>query len=133
MKYYYLKADEIIQEGDEFRSDVECLDPAKWTKVAKDEVGTPVQHETVWSPKTYRRLHNMVKVKDLTIYVEYKVGLGDLEMPEIVKSQLEAIEDGYFGIDGLASHKYPEADQWLKENIKERDCFHLEYTVEEIS
>jgi len=65
----------------------------------------------------------MATLKELTVKVNYQVGLcGFIEMPEIVANQLQqALEENYvFSISGMS--KYPEADEWLRNNINECDC-----------
>lgn len=74
-----------------------------------------------------------MKIENLEIQVTYSVGLGNIEMPEKIKRQLEEIAEDFDGLDGLSCHNYPEADSWLKANIIERDCFRLKYEVEQIS
>jgi len=75
----------------------------------------------------------MRTVKDLTVEVKYRVGLGDVEMPQKVYDQLiEATENGDV-IDPSGMLKYPEASEWLSDNIRERDCMDWECEIEEIS
>lgn len=72
----------------------------------------------------------MKKIKNLTVKVTYRVGLGDVEMPDEVYEQLtEAAEDG----DTIESGgiKYTEAAEWLSNNIRERDCMDWEAEIEE--
>jgi len=64
----------------------------------------------------------MKTVKDLTVKVTYHVGLGDVEMPQEVYDQInEAINNGD-EIDPSGMPKYPEAAEWLSDNIREGDC-----------
>jgi hypothetical protein len=74
----------------------------------------------------------MKTIKDLSVNVTYRVGLGDLEVSEKVFEQLNEIADNGVSIDGTGMD-YPEANEWLKDNIKERDCCDLEYEIEELS
>lgn len=62
-----------------------------------------------------------MKVEDLTIKVTYKVGLGDVEMPKEVYEQLVLASEKGDGIE-MQSGKYPDAEIWISDNIKERDC-----------
>ena len=75
----------------------------------------------------------MVTIKDLTVKVTYRVGLGDVEMPQEVYDQInEAAENGdEISISGMS--EYPEALQWLSDNIRERDCMDWEAEIEEMS
>lgn len=74
----------------------------------------------------------IMKVKDLDVKVKYEVGLGDLEMPENVYKQLvEACEDGYTIQWGDSI--YPEASEWLSDNIREQDACDGEIEITDIS
>jgi len=67
-------------------------------------------------------------IKDLSVKVTYTVGLGNLEVSEKVFKELNKIEKNG-SIDGTGMD-YPEAVEWLRNNIRERDCHDIEYTVE---
>ncbi|MFV0376892.1 MAG: hypothetical protein ACK5JD_06260 [Mangrovibacterium sp.] len=74
----------------------------------------------------------MKKVKDLTVRVTYRVGLGDVDMPEEVYEELaEAYDNG----DELDSTRmdYPKAAEWLSDHIREADCMDWEAELEELS
>jgi hypothetical protein len=75
----------------------------------------------------------MVKIKDLTVKVTYRVGLGEVEMPEEVHQQLlEASQNGdEIEMGGIS--KYPDAYEWLSDNIRERDCMDWSAEIEEVS
>ena len=75
----------------------------------------------------------MVTIKDLTVKVTYRVGLGEVEMPEKVHQQLlEASENGdEIEMGGIS--KYSDAYEWLSDNIRERDCMDWEAEIEEVS
>jgi hypothetical protein len=75
----------------------------------------------------------MKLVKDLTVKVTYSVGLGNIEMPDIVHQQLlKAFEKGH-EIDSVSYRKeYQEASEWLVENIREKDCFDWEAEITEL-
>lgn len=63
----------------------------------------------------------MKNIKELRVKITYEVGLGDLEMPIEVYNEIE--EAGENGNDiEMNSLKYPKAEQWLYQNIKESDC-----------
>jgi hypothetical protein len=75
-----------------------------------------------------------MKVKDLTIKVTYKVGLGDVEMPKKVYEQLLLASEKWAEIDPtIMKEEYREASDWLSENIKEDDCMDWVAEVDEIS
>ena len=75
----------------------------------------------------------MKTVKDLTVEVKYRVGLGDVEMSQKVYNQLIKATDNGDVIDPNGMLKYPEAAEWLSDNIRERDCMDWECGVEDIS
>lgn len=74
----------------------------------------------------------MAKIEDLSVKVTYKVGLGNLTVPKKVLKQLNAIYDTGSEIDGTGMD-YPEAVEWLRDNIREADCHDLEYEIEELN
>lgn len=80
----------------------------------------------------------MKKIKNLTVEVTYRVGLGSLgvglgslEVPEVVHKQLTEIADNGREVDG-SDMKYTEALEWMNENIKERDCMDWSCEIEEL-
>jgi len=75
----------------------------------------------------------MKTVKDLTVEVKYRVGLGNVEVPDDVFEQLVEAADNWDRIDPTMMNKYVEAAEWLTENIRERDCMDWEYEIEDIS
>lgn len=74
----------------------------------------------------------MKKIKDLNVTVTYIVGIGDIEVNDEVFKQLNEIADKGVSIDGLSDMKYPEACDWLRDNIKEADCCDLEYQINDL-
>ena len=72
----------------------------------------------------------MRTIKDLTVKVTYTVGLGDVEVTEEVAEQLEKMSDYGFSISDSEISKYPDAFNWLSENISEEDALYWEYEVE---
>jgi hypothetical protein len=73
----------------------------------------------------------MKTIEDLTVKVTYKVGLGGLNVSEKIHKQLNEIAENSIELDGMGMD-YPEASDWLKDNIRERDCCNLEYEIEEL-
>lgn len=73
-----------------------------------------------------------VTVKELTVKVTCRVGLGNLKMPKNVKDQLiEAAENiDEIGISGTSEYEY--ARDWLVKNIKESDSMDWDAEIEEI-
>jgi hypothetical protein len=70
----------------------------------------------------------MAKIKNITVKVTYTVGLGGLTAPKKVIEQLNEIADKGDEIEhgGL---KYDEAQQWIIDNIKERDCYESTFEI----
>jgi len=73
----------------------------------------------------------MATVKDLTVRISYRVTLCDVEMPNDVYDQIhEANENGNdIHLGGVS--EYPEALQWLMDNIREGDCIDWEAEIED--
>lgn len=74
----------------------------------------------------------MKTIKDLDVKVTYRVGLGNVEVSDKVFKQLNEIADKGIELDGTGID-YPEANEWLRDNIKESDCCYLEYEISELS
>lgn len=73
-------------------------------------------------------------VKDLSVKVTYRVGLGNVEMPKKVYKQiLKAAENSKELDPTMMDKQYQEAANWLTENIKERDCMDWEVEIEDVS
>lgn len=73
----------------------------------------------------------MKKIKNISVTVTYKVGLGGLNVPEDVFKQLNEIHDKGIEVDG-SDMKYTEALEWINKNIKERDCMDWSCEIEEL-
>lgn len=73
----------------------------------------------------------MITVKDLTVKVSYKVGYGDVEMPQKVYDQLIEAEENGDEIEMEGMSKYPDAYEWLSNNIRERDCMEWSAEIED--
>lgn len=69
-----------------------------------------------------------MKIEKLTVDVKYRVGLGNVEMPEMVYDQLLKAEENGHTIDSN-DQRYPDAEIWLSENIREADCCDHEVEV----
>jgi hypothetical protein len=74
-------------------------------------------------------MSKIMLIEHLTVKVTYTVGLGNVEVPKNIFKQLEMAElQGSFDdTDGL---QFPDAAEWLRNNIREGDCCGLEYEVE---
>ena len=72
----------------------------------------------------------MKTIKNLYVKVTYTVGLGDVEVSDEVFEQLEQMADYGFSVEDCESSKYPEAFDWLSDNIRERDAMDWAYEVE---
>lgn len=64
-----------------------------------------------------------IKIEDLWVKVTYEVRLGDLEMPQEVFDEITQANNECRDIDTMSGvDRYPNASEWLTENITERDC-----------
>lgn len=75
----------------------------------------------------------MITIKDLTVKVTYRVGLGEVEMPEKVHQQLLEASKKDDEIKMGSISKYSDAYEWLSDNIRERDCMDWEAEIEDVS
>lgn len=74
----------------------------------------------------------MKNIKNLEVTITYSVGLEDLNMPENVYNELEKAYDNSTLLDNCTTivlNKYPNAIDWLSENIQEKDCFNWECEI----
>jgi len=74
----------------------------------------------------------MAKIKDLWVKVTYEVRLGDLEVPKEVKKELKEAYRKSSEIEGVED-RYPEASDWLVQNIKEKDCYDWKVEIEDLT
>jgi hypothetical protein len=77
----------------------------------------------------------MKTIKDLTVTVTYRVGLGDVEVPDDVYEGLVSAFDGNARLSHDA-YDAPEnakkAHEWLVDNIYEKDAFDWEYEIDDL-
>lgn len=73
----------------------------------------------------------MINIKNLEVKVAYKVGLVDLNVSKEVLEELNKINQKGIELDS-SDENYPYAIQWLRDNIKERDCFDAQYEIIEL-
>ena len=74
----------------------------------------------------------MKTVKNLSVTVTYKVGIGNVEMPDNVYEQLLKAAKNNDEIDGVGN-TYREASDWLSNHVKEGDCFDWKTEINQIS
>ena len=72
----------------------------------------------------------MAKIKDLTIKTTYKVGLGDVEVPDNVYDELKEIFSTGGEIDS-SDFEHSNAAEWLRDNIHQRDCMDCEWEIDD--
>lgn len=75
-----------------------------------------------------------IKIEDLWVKVTYEVRLGNLDMPQGVFDEINQANDDCRDIDTMSGHyhSYPNASEWLTENIKEQDCMEWKAEIIEI-
>lgn len=74
-----------------------------------------------------------VKIEDLWVKVTYEVRLGDLEMTQEVFDEITKANNECRDIDTMSGvDRYPNASEWLTENITERDCMEWKAEIIEI-
>ncbi|MFE2861002.1 hypothetical protein [Sphingobacterium multivorum] len=73
----------------------------------------------------------MAKIKDITVSVTYRVGLGGITLPKKVLDQLNEAADKGHDID-MSDHRYPLAADWLNNTIREGDCMDWKCEIEEL-
>ena len=73
----------------------------------------------------------MKKIKSLKVKTTFKVGLGDIEVPDGVFEQLQEISEIGETVDPV-SFDYAESAEWLRDHIHLRDCFECEWEIEDM-
>lgn len=73
-----------------------------------------------------------MKIDNLTVTVKYRVGLGKLKVPKKVYDQLIAAEKRGDTLEP-DNMKYPDATEWLSDNIREKDCMDWECEIYDLS
>ena len=72
----------------------------------------------------------MKNIKDLTIKVTYRVGLGNAEVPDEVYNELaKAYDEG--GDVPEWDDELENAKEWLSDNIREADAMEWEYEIDD--
>lgn len=70
----------------------------------------------------------MKKIKDLTIKVTYRVGLGNVEVPDEVYNELaKAYDEG--GDVPEWDDELENANEWLLDNIRQNDAMDWEFEI----
>lgn len=74
----------------------------------------------------------MKTIKDLTIKVTYRVGLGNVEVSDEVYDALSQCyyNGGYVTPDGMTNEESIAAE-WLNDNIRESDAMEWEYEIDD--
>ena len=72
-------------------------------------------------------------IKKIRVTISYSVGLGELNVDKKTYSELkELFENGVnITLGDVAEMQFPNASEWLRENIKERDCYNWECEIDE--
>ncbi len=73
-----------------------------------------------------------MEVERIAVIVKYRVGLGNVKMPKVVHEQLLKAEEKGHAIEGN-DMRYPDAEIWLSENIRESDCHSHEVEVYQLT
>ena len=68
-------------------------------------------------------------IKNIDVTVKYTVGLQEVEVDDNVYEELMSAADETGAVDEC---KYPEAMNWIRNNIEEGDCGHWECEIEDI-
>lgn len=77
----------------------------------------------------------MKTIEKLTITITYTVGLGDIKVPDNVYEELMEAYDNNDTIDPdliKTLKSYSNANDWIIDNIKERDCYNWECEIDNI-
>lgn len=73
----------------------------------------------------------MITIKDLTVSITYRVGLGDVDVPDrVYKELINIYENG--GETHDEDFKNSEATEWLMNNIRQKDCMDWSAEIEEL-
>lgn len=71
----------------------------------------------------------MKTIKDLTVKVTYRVGLGNVKVPDDVYNELaKAYDEG--GDVPDCEDEFENASEWLLDNIREGDAMDWEFEIE---
>lgn len=74
-----------------------------------------------------------MNVDTLTVKITYRVGLGNVDVPENVYRQLVEAASNGDDIEMAGDKKYDDAYEWLVSNIEENDCMDWACEIEDIS
>lgn len=74
----------------------------------------------------------MKTIKDLTVKVTYRVGLGNVKVPDEVYDELaKAYDEG--GDVSDCRDEFENASEWLLDNIRQRDAMDWEFEIEDFN
>ncbi len=74
------------------------------------------------------------KIKKINVTITYSVGLGELSIPESIYNEIQRAHEEGVTLDTYTTitlNKFPNAIDWMAENIKEKDCFRWECEIDE--
>lgn len=77
----------------------------------------------------------MKTIDKLTVTVTYTVGLGDIKVPDNVFEELMKAYDNDDTIDPgtiKTIKNYSDANDWIIDNIKERDCYDRQCEIDNL-
>lgn len=74
-------------------------------------------------------------IKKLTVKMTYRVGLGNVEVPDDVYDSLAKCYDegGDVPMPNESDEGFAEASEWLADNIREADAMDWEYEIEDFA
>lgn len=89
------------------------------------------QFESLEQAQEY--LEYVQSIKNLTVKMTYRVGLGNVEVPDDVYDSLVKCYDegGNVPIPNKSDEDSAEASEWLSDNIREADAMDWEYEIED--
>ena len=73
----------------------------------------------------------MAKIEMISVKTTFRVGVGGFEVSQKVYDQLLEMEENDIELDGTGD-KYPEANEWLRDNVHLGDCTDVEYVVKSL-
>jgi hypothetical protein len=75
-----------------------------------------------------------MEITDLWVKITYEVRLSNLEMPQEVFDEITKANEQCRDIDTMSGFNddYPNASEWLTDNIEERDCMEWKAEIIEI-
>ena len=75
----------------------------------------------------------MKTAKELRLKITYEIELNDVRMPQEAYDQLTDAAENGIDINIFDPGKYPDAGDWLVENVSERGCMDWEAEIINVS